>query len=266
MVSVRAGQKVAAAVVSALITVGASASVEAGETNVYLKTGWFTWSEKINGSSFVKEQGFMHALGLTHRNDFPMVTIGERAEIWGGNLDYDGHDLTGAVPLKSDTNYIGTREEFALSTRLPRHAAISFEPLLAVGHKFWARSRSSEIWNTFYGKAGGAGEFVTGAASYFLKGGAIIPIYTWNHVDLSDSGLEDLTLEPKGRVSAFAEGGVKAGAFTVSIEYEGMEFGESTKVATRTRNAVQGVVVVNRYAYQPASSSHWVSLRVSYTF
>ena len=54
MVGSRAVQRVAAAVVSALITVGASASVEAGETNVYLKTGWFTWSEKINGSSFVK--------------------------------------------------------------------------------------------------------------------------------------------------------------------------------------------------------------------
>jgi hypothetical protein len=122
------------------------------------------------------------------------------------------------------------------------------------------------MWNTLYGKAGGAGEFVTGGASYFVKGGAILPIHTWNRVDLSDSGLEDVVLEPQGRVSAFAEGGVKAGDFTVSVDYEGMEFGESAKVPTRTLSSVQGAVVVNRYAYQPASSSHWVSLRVTYTF
>ncbi|HJV64400.1 MAG TPA: hypothetical protein VJ550_01575 [Geomonas sp.] len=266
MTGLRSGAKVAVAVMSALVTVASTPFVEAGETTLYLKSGWFTWSEMINGSSFVKERGAMHALGLAHSDDVSLLTVGERFEVWGGNLDYDGHDLTGTFTLKSDTSYLGTREEVSLSARMPRQAAFSFEPLLALGHKFWVRTRSGEDWNIFYGKVGAAGEYVTGGASFFLKGGAILPIYTRNHVSLSDSGLQDVVLEPKQRVTSFAEGGIKTGAFTVSVEYEALEFGQSPKVPTHSLSSSQGSVVINGYAFQPASSSSNVSLKLSYTF
>lgn len=257
----------AAAVGAALLALGGwLLPVEAGETSLYLKSGWFTWSEKVNGNSFVKEQGALQALGVTRRDDVSLVSFGERVEVWGGNLDYDGHDLTGVIPVKSDTNYFGTREEIALSVRLFRERAVSLEPLLAVGHKFWVRTRSDERWNNFYGKAGAAGELVSGGLSFFLKGGAILPIYTRNHATLSTAGLQDVVLEPRQHVSAFAEGGVKAGAFTVSVEYEGLDYGASPQVPTHALGTGQGSVVVNGYAYQPPSSSSYLALKVGYTF
>lgn len=261
------GGRLAAAIVSALVALGGGTiPAEAGETSLYLKTGWFTWSEKVNGSSFVKEQGLLHAVGVTRRDDASLVTIGERVEAWGGNLDYDGHDLSGVIPLKSDTSYFGTREEVTISVRLFRDRAVSVQPLFAIGHKFWVRTRSDERWNDFYGKAGAAGQFVTGGVSFFVNGGAILPIYTRNHATLSSAGLQDVVLEPQQRVTAFAEGGVKSGALTVSIEYEGLDYGASTRVPTHALGTGQGTVVVNGYAYQPPSTSSYVSLKVGYTF
>lgn len=256
----------AAAAVTSVIMIGGAVTAQAGETSFYVKSGWYTWSEKINGASFVKEKGFLHGVGVTRRDTVRPITIGERFEVWGGNLDYDGHDVTGTVPLKSDTNYLGTREEFALSAKIPQTTAASFEPFAAIGHKFWIRTRSGEDWNTFYGKVGAAGEYAGRSATFYVKGGAILPLYTRNHVDLSTAGLDDVVTEPKSRISAFAEGGVKAGAFTVSVEYEGLKFGESAKVPTHSLSSSQGTAVVNGQAYQPASTSTFVSLKVTYTF
>jgi len=237
----------------------------AGETSVYLRSGWFTWDETINGSSFVKEKGWMNALGVTRRDDLPALTIGERFEVWGGNLQYDGHDVTGVTPMNSDTSYLGTREEVAISKGWPLGGELLAGPLLGLGHKFWIRTRSDEDWNTFYLKAGVGAEY--GGGKFFVKGGALIPFYTRNHTSLTSSGFTDVVTEPACRASAFAEGGVQMGAFALSIDYEGMNFGESSRVSTsRIATSGTGVAVANTVAYQPASSSSFVSLKLSYSF
>ena len=260
------GSLKALAVIAAFCACSGAHVARAGSVSVYFKSGWFTWDEKVNGSSFVKERGAMHGAGLVRSDLLSGISIAESAEIWGGNLNYDGHDLTGATKIDSDTSYLGSKEEASVGVRLPAGKVVSVEPFLGVGHRFWIRTRSGEDWNTIYAKAGLSGEVKTGGCTLFLKGGALVPIYTRNHVSLSNAGYSDVVTEPKSEVSAFAEGGIKRGAFAISIEYEGLKFGQSNKVATSRLDATPGTVIQNSQAYQPDSQASLLSLKLAYSF
>jgi hypothetical protein len=248
-----------------ILLCGIPKPASAGETSAYLKSGWFSWEERVNGSSFVKERGAMHGAGVARKDEVAAIAIAELLEVWGGALDYDGHDVTGAQVIKSDTVYLGTREEVAFSKPLPA-GALQLEPLVAIGHKFWARSRSSEDWNTFYAKAGAGAQWRKGDWKLFVKGGGLVPFYTRTHASLSDAGYSDVVTEPKPRLSAFAEGGARVGAFTISVDYEGMEFGRSDKVPTRKSSGTNGVQISGGEAYQPDSSATLVSLKLTFSF
>jgi len=260
-----AGSLKALAVIAAFVACGSVQTAGAGETSVYLKSGWFSWNEQVDGSSFVKERGFMHGAGIARKDQAAGLTFAESIEVWGGNLDYDGHDITGASQLKSDTSYLGTKEEIAVGVKLAAWGPLTFEPFASVGHKFWIRTRSSEDWNSFYAKAGVLGELKTAGCTLFLKGGALAPLYTRSHVSLANAGYTDVVTEPKSELSGFAEGGVRLGAYSVSVEYEGMRFGQSAKVAT-SAIAPNGVKVEGSQAYQPDSQSDLFSLKLAYSF
>jgi len=253
-------------IIAAFITGSGAQLAQAGETSVYLQSGWFSSDEEVNGHSFVKEKGFMHGAGIARKDEVSVLSIAESFEVWGGNLDYDGHDLTGVTTVKSNTSYLGTREEVAVGISLLT-GTLSFVPFVAVGHKFWIRTRSGEDWNCFYTKAGMMGELKTTGAMLFVKGGALVPLYTRDHASISGAGYADVVLEPRPEVSGFAEVGGKRGAFAVSLEYEGMRFGESAKVSTsKSTSGPNGVVVVNGQAYQPGFQSSLYSLKLAYSF
>jgi hypothetical protein len=253
--------------VSALLLALAQASAaSAAEVSFYVKSGWFTWDEQLNGAPFVKEKGPLFAAGVTRRDDVAGVSFTELVEVWGGSIDYDGHDVTGTSAIKSQTSYLGTKEEAALGVKLPAGSRLSVEPFAGVGHRFWIRTRSGEDWNSFYGKAGVSGALSTGWGSVYLRGGALLPIYTRNHVSLTNAGYSDVVTEPKSRVSAFAEAGIRHGHLGLSVEYEGLRFGESAKVATSKLSNLPGAVIQNNQAYQPDSSSHLISLKLAYSY
>jgi len=249
-----------------LLLAGLVPAAQAGELSVYLKSGYFSWDEKLNGASFVKERGAMHAAGLTRKDELAGLTFAELIEVWGGSLDYDGHDVTGSSKLTSDTTYLGTREEATVGIKLPVASAVSFEPFVGFGHKFWIRTRSGEDWNSIYAKVGLGSEIPVGANTVFLRGGALLPIYTRNHVSLTNAGYSDVVTEPKSRVSAFAEAGVKRGPFALSVEYEGLRFGQSEKVATTRLAKTPGAVVQNNQAFQPDSDASLFSVKLAYSF
>jgi len=256
----------ALAVIAAFCAGSGARQAGAGELSLYFKTGWFTWDEKLNGSSFVKEKGAMHGAGITREDDFAGLSVAETAEVWGGNLEYDGHDLTGTTDIDSDTSYLGTKEEVALGFKLPAGRALSLEPFVGMWHRFWVRTRSGEDWNSIYAKAGVAGELKRPGCTLYLKGGALVPLYTRSHVSLSSAGYADVATEPKSRVSGFAEAGVRRGAFAVSVEYEGLKFGQSDKVATSKLAAAPGAALQNSQAFQPDSQASLISLKLAYSF
>lgn len=256
----------AVTLVAALFTAGFATSASAGELSFYAKSGWFTWDEKLNGSPFVREHGMIYGAGVCRTDLLLGLSVSESVEVWGGSLNYDGHDITGTTKIDSDTSYFGSKEELFVGKKLPVTETVSFEPFAGIGHRFWVRTRSGEDWNSFYTKLGLAGEYKTGWGALFVKGGALVPVYTRNHVSLTSAGYSDVVTEPKSRVSAFAEGGVKLGPYAVSIEYEGLKFGESDKVATSRLANAPGAVVQNNQAYQPDSDATLVSLKVAYSF
>jgi hypothetical protein len=260
------GMLKAVSLAAVFFTGSAAQSARAGEVSVYVKSGYFTWDEKLNGSSFVKEKGAMHGAGITRKDILSGVSLAETAEVWGGNVHYDGHDITGQTKIEADTSYLGTKEEAAVGVKLRVADALSFEPFVGVGHRFWIRTRSGEDWNSIYTKAGLEGDLQSAGRTWYLKGGALLPVYTRSHVSLSSAGYNDVVTEPKAKVSAFAEGGVKLGAFAVSVEYEGMRFGQSDKVSTSRRSTTPGVVVQDSQAFQPDSSSNLYSLKLAYSF
>lgn len=252
--------------VTVFLLLAGSGAAQAGEVSVYLKSGYFTWDEKLNGATFVKETGALFGAGVEHKGEVGGLNLAELAEVWGGSLNYDGHDLTNTTKIDSDTSYLGTREEVSLGFRLPATSSISFEPFVGVGHKFWIRTRSGEDWNSIYTKLGIGSEVGVGAHTVFAKAGLLLPLYTRNHVSLASAGYSDVVTEPKSLPSAFAEAGVKRGAFALSVEYEGMRFGESAKVPTTRLSAIPGAVVQNNQAFQPDSEAHLFSLKLAYSF
>ena len=254
------------AVLGALCACCNVGSAGAGEISLNFKSGWFTWEEKVNGSSFVKQRGAMLDAGIARTNLLAGLSSAESAEVWGGDLDYDGHDLTGSTKIDSDTSFLGTKEEVALEVKLPAGKSVSLKPFLGIGHKFWIRTRSGEDGHTFYAKAGLTGELQAGGCTLYLKGGALLPIYTRTHTSLSSAGYSDVVTVPKSRTSAFAEAGVTRGAFTLSVEYEQMRFGQSDKVPTNRLDSNPGTVIQNSQAFQPDSQSSLLSLNFAYSF
>lgn len=256
------------AAVVLMLTAAWSGSAIAGETQVYLKSGYFTWNEKINGSDFVKENGMMTAFGVARSDTlFGNVVLEELIEVWGGSLDYDGHDVTNTTVLKSDTVYLGTREEFTAGIKFPLGGNLSAGPLAGIGHKFWIRTRSNEDWNAIYGKLGAAADYKAAAYGVFVNGGVQIPIYTRSHVSLGAAGFEDVVTNPKSKPSVFAEIGVRRAAWSIGVTYEEMNFAKSDSVSTKSTTPLQnGVAVINSLAFQPDSSSSLVAFKVRYHF
>jgi hypothetical protein len=250
-----------------LLAISANLAV-AGETSVYLKSGWFTWNEKVAGNNFVNEKGLIYTGGIARSDAVSeRITISELVEVWGGSLKYEGHDVTGNNALNTDTVYLGTREELAAGYTLPLAGPATIAPFVTLGHKFWVRTRSSEDWNTFYSKVGLSGEMKGNGWNFFARAGGCIPIYTRTHVSLSEAGYADVVTEPKSKLAPFAELGMKKGAFALSLDYEGMSFGMSKKVAThQLANSQSGVAIVNNQAYQPDSEAALVSLKLEYSF
>jgi hypothetical protein len=260
------GMLKAVALVALFCASSAAQSARAGEISVYVKSGWFTWDEKLNGTPFVKEKGVMSGAGITRKDILKGVSLAGMAEVWGGNINYDGHDITGQNKIESDTSYLGTKEETSVGVKLRVGDALSFEPFVGAGHRFWIRTRSGEDWNSIYTKAGLESDLQAGGCTWYLKGGALLPVYTRSHVSLSSAGYDDVVTYPKAKLSGFAEGGVKLGAFAISVEYEGMRFGESDKVSTSRRSTTPGAIIQNSQAFQPESSSNLYSLKVAYSF
>lgn len=245
-----------------MLLCGVSA-IEAGETEVYLKSGYFSWKETINGKGFIKERGPIGAAGIAYTGmPWKGIFLRPSLEVWGGSLDYQGYQVEDWTPLKGDTIYVGTTTELRGGARFPLGENAAISPFMGLGHKFWVRTLSSEDWNTIYGKAGVRGE----VGRLFAEAGAILPIYTRVHTNWKSSGYNDFVTEPESVPSAFAEAGAKFGKWSVSAFYERMEFGQSEMVPAVKSTGKAGAVRIDSQAFQPDSAGEQIGLRVGYYF
>ena len=255
-------------IIALLLALLCAPPVWGGESELYLKSGYFSWTETVENSAFIREKGIMTAVGVSYSGNLGWLLDGKGLiEIWGGNVNYDGYRVEDWSSFKTNTVYIGTREELYAMLKLPVMAGLTAGPLVGGGHKYWNRSRSSEDWNTFYGRIGGRAEYDTQVGRIFAEGGLSIPFYTTIQTDWSDYGYKNFEAKPKGRLATFAESGIKIGKhLSISAYFEEMNFGQSDKVALKRVNAPSGVVQLNSNAFQPDSDSWTAGLRVGYRF
>lgn len=238
----------------------------AGEASVFASSRYFSWNEKRQGETFVEEKGVLHFLGGSYSGTFRLLSFKGLIELWGGSLDYDGVRISDDSPLHTTTVYFGTREELSLAMGLP-FARMVISPFAGTGHRFWIRSRSDERWNMLYARGGAKIEGYAGKVRLFAGGGVLYPFSTWIRTDWTDSGFSEFVTRPKGKVSPFAEVGFHAGRFTISLDYEQMEFDASAPVFIGQNIGVpSGVARSGTMAFQPDSEALFLGIKASFSF
>lgn len=243
-----------------------AASIE--ELTPYFSIKYFAWEEHQNNRQILKETGPLFSAGIligaTTNSSF---TLKGRAEMFGGEVDYDGETQAPAsVPARTEVGYFGTKEQLDLGYRICSQV-LKIEPFFGLGHRWWLRHLQSgidasgepfsgytELWQTGYGRLGARGHYqvVTGGI-LFAEAGAMYPFYTGNTIDFAGSG--KATFRPRGKVSGFVETGATWRQLKLTLYYEGFRWSASPVKAVGTK-----------FLLQPESSSDILGLNLGWTF
>lgn len=238
------------------------------ELTPFFSVQHFDWSEYFGGKRLLKEEGELYSAGVVLGSvTDASLTLRLKEELFGGVIGYNG-ETQGAnpIPVRTDVNYFGNRQDFDLGYRLPADY-LRLEPFAGVGYRWWLRdlqnsttasgqtvSGYTETWQTAYCRLGARGRYQNDAGwSVFAEGGAKYPFYTGNSVDFA--GVGTTTFHPGGRWSAFAEGGITYRRFKLALSYEGFRFSQSPIKTVGT----QGF-------FQPDSSSDLLGVSLGWNF
>lgn len=227
------------------------------ESNWYTRVDYFHWNERLDGADFVNEDGVLLTLGYVRRVGVERF----RAELFGGNMHYDGsaqYDDGSSEPLSSRTDYLGVRGEYDLLFEPKSWPAITF--LAGIGTRFWVRDLRDgvtdldnpvmgyqETWWTIYPYLGVEKRRVLADGGEFYGGGRIgLTAITLEHVSF-----EDIVLYPKPGILGQLEGGIRGRHLFLAAFFEAMTWGESNVV---------------RDALQPASRMFTAGLKTGFSF
>ena len=95
---------------------------------------YFHWNERIGGTDFVNEDGALFTLGYSRQIGIERF----RAELFGGDVHYDGYDQTGTATMASNTGYLGLRGEYEMVLAPAAwEGRVAF--LAGLGTRFWIR-------------------------------------------------------------------------------------------------------------------------------
>ena len=115
----------------------------------YTRVEYFHWNERIGGTDFVNEDGTLFTLGYSRQFGIERF----RAELFGGDVHYDGYDQNDMVSMASNTGYLGLRGEYEMVL-----APAAWEGRVAfwwvLGTRFWIRDLhdgSDDQGNPVYG-------------------------------------------------------------------------------------------------------------------
>jgi hypothetical protein len=179
-----------------------------------------------------------------------------RLRAYYGSVDYDGA-LQDGTPFQTTTEYYGALLEGRYGYRAGLGRTYYLDLMGSVGIDFWLRSVDpggaagvNEYWLPFYCKAGL--EVSPSAEKGWVAAlGIKLPFYTLETVDV---GGDVYTLNPKPRVSPYAEAGYQ---FTRSLSarafFDSYWFGESDLDSSGT-------------VFQPESKSYQVGAKLGWSF
>lgn len=265
-------KKLAISLIALTLMVAASGPALAeGTPEVYLKMESFAWEEYGQaGERLLKESGVLPGVGFSYHNVLESgMTMRPRVEIFSGTVDYEGATW-GGTPVSSDVDYFGFRGEFDIGVQVGDDVIV--EPFGGIGIRAWDREINDSItatgtraigykeeWRMTYMRVGL--RFISppdGAVQGHFELGAMVPLHTENTARLSEKFTAgDVTLEPDGKTTLFAEAGFKKGHFKMSAFYEELRFGKSSPEI----EPISGF-----YLYQPRSEADMFGLRLGAAF
>ena len=238
------------------------------EVYLYPSLQYFTWKDNTTPRQ-VLENGLMYGLGGGARLNFLQtnsgaLTVALKAELFGGDISYDGQ-LQDGSPTLTDVIYLGTKEEANLGWRFPLGTAAAIEPFGGLGYRWWLRSLQGEggypeKWSSYYAKSGVRWSWsVTPDLKLFISGGALYPFDSDNRVDFPGAG--KVTVYPRGEWSGFAESGMRYGGLRATFFYEGLRYAQSDPVAAFSTFENKTI-----HLFQPTSSSDVFGVSLGWAF
>lgn len=190
------------------------------------------WMEFFNGGQVLEEEGELYGAGamVSFERDRSLGRI--KGEYFQGKLDAEGVTQLG-IPWQTEVSYYGFTLEADGAWRFPS-GRFSIAPVLGVGYRWWRRDFENsptvegglEKWHTVYAKFGVLGECNLGAGIVpYAEAGARLGIFNNNEIDFFGTRV---SLDPGGRLTPYAEVGLKAAFLKMAAYYQRMEFAEST--------------------------------------
>jgi hypothetical protein len=204
---------------------------------VYAVVQQFLWDEAdANGVTIVEEEGAQ--LGLGYKYDGAHARA--RAEITGGDVDYDGQTQDG-TPLQTETGYLGLLLEGDWKFIRPRRGEgvfrrRPFEPYVGGGLRYWNRELGAapggfsytEDWLTFYLHLGfEASKWFSENRRIYVNMRGGVTAYTIEQIDLSTAGLGTFTVNPEPGGMLRLEGGWEQEALHLTLFVETATWGQS---------------------------------------
>ena len=232
-------------------------------SNLYLKAGYYDWTEIEFGKRSMNEHGPLYAVGLERKLiSRKNISVYGNAELWGGLVRYDGSEQFTNTPSKTNSGYFGTYEELLGDVRMGSFGKASFGSLFGISHRAWFRTSGSECWNVVSLRFGTRiTRELSSGRSFFVHYGTTLPVISSDYAFLHSLGYTNTNFKPKNHASPFLEFGLKfPDGRKVSISYEAMEFGSShfTSIQNLSNDST-------RTLYQPASKSYTIWIKVSRT-
>jgi hypothetical protein len=233
------------------------------ELTLYAGVEYFDWNESTTPS--VRETGPLALAGVILLQDRERgLLFGYRAEIYTGQVNYNGADLFTDAPVTGTTQYFGVLNEGQLRYRVPVTSSQHVDGVLSVGADVWRRQLSPdqmEDWAVFYARLGAELGPQAGKAGWIGALGIKYPVYTYENAHLTDIGFDqNPTLSPGGNLSAYASFGYRFGAhWSVAGFYDSYRFQQSPAVQATSGGTLYDI-------YQPKSSMDVYGITVLYTF
>ncbi|MGE5664203.1 MAG: hypothetical protein ACM31I_07745 [Deltaproteobacteria bacterium] len=222
----------------------------AATVDVYPFVESHAWEEVSLGLRTSEDKGEVYGAGAQATFESGAAVYRLKGEYFQGTLDSKG--VSSGVSWTTEAQMHGFRLEGDLGSRF-RSGPVSFVPNVGFGYRWWRRDyRSSptviglkEEWQTGNAKAGILAEFEAGRAVVFhLEAAGRYGVFASNEIMFNGSRVR---MEPGGRVTPYAEAGVKVGIFKGSVYYERLAFEESDPVPASGTVLVQPEMTADIY-------------------
>lgn len=191
-----------------------------------------TWKEIFQGAQVVEEKGDTYGAGAVVTFESGSSVYRVKGEYFQGSGDATG--VSSGVSWATEVNEYGFKLEGDGGWRIPIGRA-SIVPNLGLGYRWWRRTYENsatvsellEKWHTVYFKAGALAEYDVGGGGGFVpyvEAAVRLGIFTNNEINYLGSRV---SMNPGGRITPYAEAGLKLSFLKGAVYYERIEFAQS---------------------------------------